>query len=139
MVSAIAASVSLRSGTALSAPRPVARRSNVRVMPVRALSDTSLIISGSTAACLALGRFVFLPFQRKNAAKQGLPVQNGETNYDAGDRLAEEASFALKTNDPAGFNIIDVFAWGAIGHALAYFALATISLNNTPGFDPKPF
>ena len=46
MVSAIASSVSLRSGTALSAPRPVARRSNVRVMPVRALSDTSLIISG---------------------------------------------------------------------------------------------
>jgi len=23
----------------------------------------------------------------------------------------QEASFALKTNDPAGFNIIDVFAW----------------------------
>ena len=28
---------------------------------------------------------------------------------------------------------------GAIGHALGYFALATASLNNTPGFDPKPF
>ena len=91
-------------------------------------------------------------------------MQNGETNLEAGDRLAEvghshylhwdrtcaamldqtavhfpqhafvwtspcllsalpcasehdnanalqEASFALKTNDPAGFNIVDVFAW----------------------------
>ncbi len=61
-------------------------------------------------------------------ALQGLPQQNGESNFDAGDRLAEavdgsdkfptwlyflvqEASFALKTNDPAGFNIVDVFAW----------------------------
>ncbi|CAK0784166.1 hypothetical protein CVIRNUC_007369 [Coccomyxa viridis] len=139
MVSALASSVSLRSGTALSAPRPVARKSSARVMPVRALSDTNVIIGGATVASLALGRFVFLPFQRANAKKQGLPVQNGETNLEAGDRLAEEASFALKTNDPAGFNIVDVFAWGAIGHALGYFALATASLNNTPGFDPKPF
>ena len=23
----------------------------------------------------------------------------------------QEATFAIKTNDPAGFNLIDVFAW----------------------------
>ncbi|KAK9908332.1 hypothetical protein WJX75_006229 [Coccomyxa subellipsoidea] len=101
--------------------------------------DTNLVIGGATAASLALGRFVFLGFQRDNAKKQGLPQQNGQSNVEAGDRLAEEASFALKTNDPAGFNLVDVMAWGAIGHALGYFILATTSLNNTPGFDPKPF
>ena len=36
-----------------------------------------------------------------------------------------------------GFNIIDVFAWGAIGHALGYAALAIISLN-TMGVNPAP-
>ena len=92
-------------------------------------------------------------------------MQNGETNAEAGDRLAEvrhshylqrdglvqrhngrvahftaffsvhwlilavellctsehddadalqEATFALKTNDPAGFNIVDVFAWWVV-------------------------
>ena len=40
----------------------------------------------------------------------------------------QEASFALATNDPSGFNAIDTLAWGAIGHALGYFALATNSL-----------
>lgn len=39
-------------------------------------------------------------------------------------------SFVLKTNDPAGFNIIDVFAWGALGHVLAYSILASQSVAN---------
>lgn len=39
-------------------------------------------------------------------------------------------SFVLKTNDPAGFNIIDVFAWGALGHVLAYSVLASQSVAN---------
>ncbi|EIE21723.1 hypothetical protein COCSUDRAFT_83512 [Coccomyxa subellipsoidea C-169] len=138
MVAAIASSLSLRPLTALPTARPSARRSRVQT-PVRALSDTNLVIGGATVASLALGRFVFLGFQRDNAKKQGLPQQNGQSNVEAGDRLAEEASFALKTNDPAGFNLVDVMAWGAIGHALGYFILATTSLNNTPGFDPKPF
>ncbi|CAL8469380.1 g8921 [Coccomyxa elongata] len=138
MVAALASSLSLRPTNTLSAARPSVRRSRV-VAPVRALSDTNLVIGGCTVASLALGRFVFLDFQRANAKKQGLPQQNGQSNIEAGDRLAEEASFALKTNDPAGFNLVDVFAWGAIGHALGYFILATSSLNNTPGFDPKPF
>lgn len=38
--------------------------------------------------------------------------------------------------DPDGFTIVDVFAWGSIGHALGYFALATSSLqaNHVPTF-----
>ncbi len=79
---------------------------------------------------------MFLPFQRDNVKRQGLGKQNGQTHPEAGDKFAQEASFALNTNDPAGFNLIDVFAWGAIGHALGYFALATSSLN-AAGFDPK--
>ena len=52
----------------------------------RALSDTNLIISGSTAALLALGRFVFLPYHRSQLARAGLPTQNGVSHADAGDR-----------------------------------------------------
>lgn len=44
----------------------------------------------------------------------------------------------MATNDPAGFNAVDTLAWGAIGHALGYFALATNSLS-AAGFDAKPF
>ena len=68
----------------------------------RALSDTNLIISGATAVSLALGRFVFLDFQRDNAKRQGLPEQNGVKYADAGDKLSEEATFLQTTNDPAG-------------------------------------
>ena len=38
-------------------------------------------------------------------------------------RFATPASFLLTSNDPAGFNVIDVLAWGALGHALGYFIL----------------
>ena len=47
----------------------------------------------ATAVSLALGRFVFLDFQRDNAARQGMPVQNGVTHEEAGDRLAGEVPF----------------------------------------------
>ena len=82
----------------------------------RALSDTNLIISGATAVSLALGRFVFLDFQRDNARRQGLPVQNGVPHSEAGDKLSEEASFLKGTNDPAGkatclFVGICLFRW----------------------------
>jgi photosystem I subunit V len=30
---------------------------------------------------------------------------------------------------PAGFTIVDVMAWGALGHAAAFYLLATASLN----------
>ncbi len=45
---------------------------------------------------LALGRFVFLPFHRASLAKAGLPKQNDQTHFAAGDARAEEASFVLK-------------------------------------------
>jgi photosystem I subunit V len=94
--------------------------------------DTPLVISLSTGALLFLGRFVFLPFQRDTVARQGLPEQNGQTHYEAGDDRAQEVVSLLNTNDPAGFTIVDVLAWGALGHAIAFFILAT----GTSGYDP---
>nr|GEZ78998.1 chloroplast photosystem I reaction center V [Tanacetum cinerariifolium] len=41
----------------------------------------------------------------------------------------------LKSNDPVGFNIVDVLAWGSIGHIVAYYILATSS----NGYDPNFF
>jgi photosystem I subunit V len=164
--------------------------------------------AGCTFGALALGRFVFLPFHRASLAKAGMPEQNGQTHAQAGDIRAEEASFVLKTNDPAGgacvrggscawgwvlrvaggaalcvcvcvwwtgrkagccmaaeraasaplaippptqpincpparppthpptlragFTLVDVAAWGALGHAAAFYLLATASLQNPP-------
>lgn len=65
---------------------------------------------------------MFLPFHRASLAKAGLPKQNDQTHLEAGDRLAQEVSF-LSSNDPAGFNLVDVMAWGAIGHALGFYIL----------------
>lgn len=42
--------------------------------------------------------------------------------------LATPATFLLSSNDPSGFNLIDVLAYGALGHAFGYFILATNSL-----------
>lgn len=102
--------------------KPVARTRLV----TKAISDTNLIVGGCTVAALALGRFVFLPAHRAALAKAGMPKQNGVTHFEAGDRLAEEMSGLLKTNDPAGFNIVDVFAWGALGHAAAFYILVSL-------------
>lgn len=96
-------------------------------------ADTAIIVSVSTASLLFLGRFVFLPFQRAQVAKAGLPVQNGVTHYEAGDSRAQEVQSLLKTNDPAGFTLVDVLAWGALGHAVAFFILATA----TNGYEPQ--
>jgi photosystem I subunit V len=46
--------------------------------------------------------------------------------------LAEEASFVLQTNDPMGFNIVDLLAYGSLGHALGFFLLACSSLTVKP-------
>jgi photosystem I reaction center subunit V len=74
-------------------------------------------------------------------------MQNGMTHAAAGDIRAQEATGVLKTGDPAGFNLVDVFgkgcvsqracvrvlthsasaAWGALGHAAGFAALASIS------------
>jgi len=95
---------------------------------------TSAVVIGSTTTLLALGRFVFLPFQRDNVKKQGLPVQNGVTHAAAGDTRAQEVDSFLKTNDPAGFTLVDVLAWGALGHAVAYSILAIASNGYNPTF-----
>eukprot|EP00241_Pyramimonas_parkeae_P009492 CAMPEP_0114231442 /NCGR_PEP_ID=MMETSP0058-20121206/4044_1 /TAXON_ID=36894 /ORGANISM="Pyramimonas parkeae, CCMP726" /LENGTH=136 /DNA_ID=CAMNT_0001342787 /DNA_START=94 /DNA_END=504 /DNA_ORIENTATION=+ len=99
------------------------------VRPVRqvtkAMSDVQVTISACNAAMLFLGRFAFLPYQRAQVAKAGLPVQNGMAHEEAGDVYAKEASFITSTNDPAGFSLIDVMAWGSLGHVLGFFVLAT--------------
>ncbi|KAJ0046561.1 photosystem I reaction center subunit V, chloroplastic-like [Pistacia vera] len=102
---------------------------------IKAELNTSLVISLSTGLSLFLGRFVFFNFQRENVAKQGLPEQNGVSHFEAGDTRAKEYVSLLKSNDPVGFNIVDVLAWGSIGHIVAYYILATSS----NGYDPKFF
>ncbi|KAF5949638.1 hypothetical protein ACSBR2_010990 [Camellia fascicularis] len=101
---------------------------------IKAELNTSLVISLSTGLSLFLGRFVFFNFQRENVAKQ-VPEQNGMTHFEAGDSRAKEYVSLLKSNDPVGFNIVDVLAWGSIGHIVAYYILATSS----NGYDPKFF
>jgi len=103
-------------------------------MVCKAELNPSLVISLSTGLSLFLGRFVFFNFQRENVAKQ-VPEQNGMTHYEAGDTRAKEYVSLLKSNDPVGFNIVDVLAWGSIGHIVAYYILATSS----NGYDPKFF
>ncbi|MBH0219592.1 photosystem I reaction center subunit V, partial [Listeria monocytogenes] len=98
-----------------------------RNLAIKAELSTPLVISLSTGVSLFLGRFVFFNFQRENVAKQGLPEQNGISHFEAGDKRAEEYVSLLKSNDPVGFNIVDVLAWGSIGHIVAYYILATSS------------
>jgi photosystem I subunit V len=95
--------------------------------------DTFPVVVFSTGASLFLGRFAFLPIQSYFVTEQGLPTQNGVTHAEAGDTRAVEVVGFLKTNDPAGFTLVDVLAWGAIGHAVAFFILATSS----NGYEPK--
>ena len=78
----------------LSAVRPVAparagacrvaRRQAVK--PVAAMPNTSLVICAATAASLALGRFVFLPFQRDQQERAG---QQQQGDGGGGDRLIQ--------------------------------------------------
>ncbi|KAL9264265.1 Photosystem I reaction center subunit V, chloroplastic-like protein [Drosera capensis] len=132
---------SVRSCTKTSAMYPslsmISRRSSSRrrSMAIKAELNPSLVISLSTGLSLFLGRFVFFNFQRENVAKQGLPEQNGSTHFEAGDVRAKEYVSLLKSNDPVGFNIVDVLAWGSIGHIVAYYILATAS----NGYDPNFF
>jgi photosystem I subunit V len=112
-----------------------------RLTPCRSRNSTTpsqLSSHTATADSLFLGRFVFFEYQKKSAAKAGLPKQNGMTHLEAGDRLAAESSVVASSGDPAGFTIPLLLAWGAIGHALGYFALATHSLTEA-GFKATPF
>ncbi|XVE50961.1 hypothetical protein DITRI_Ditri01bG0204600 [Diplodiscus trichospermus] len=112
---------------------PIARNSSAR-LTVNSELSAPVVISLSTGLSLFLGRFVFFNFQRENVAKQ-VPEQNGLTHFEAGDTRAKEYVSLLKSNDPVGFNIVDVLAWGSIGHIVAYYILATSS----NGYDPKFF
>ncbi|KAE8706581.1 Photosystem I reaction center subunit V [Hibiscus syriacus] len=105
-----------------------------KVGGVKAELSAPVVISLSTGLSLFLGRFVFFNFQRENVAKQ-VPEQNGLTHFEAGDTRAKEYASLLKSNDPVGFNIVDVLAWGSIGHIVAYYILATSS----NGYDPNFF
>eukprot|EP00959_Pyramimonas_sp_CCMP1952_P127060 2657473-Pyramimonas_sp.AAC.1 len=76
-------------------------------MVTKSFDDVNMTIATCNATMLFLGRFAFLPYQRAQIAKAGLPVQNGTTYEAAGDKYAKEASFLTATNDPAGFSLID--------------------------------
>ncbi|KAK3200196.1 hypothetical protein Dsin_023611 [Dipteronia sinensis] len=102
-------------------------------LPIKAELNTAVVISLSTGLSLFLGRFVFFNFQRENVAKQ-VPEQNGLSHFEAGDTRAKEYVSLLKSNDPVGFNIVDVLAWGSIGHIVAYYILATSSNGYDPNF-----
>ncbi|GMI63827.1 photosystem I subunit G [Hibiscus trionum] len=102
-------------------------------LAIKAELSAQVVISISTALSLFLGRFVFFNFQRENVAKQ-VPEQNGLTHFEAGDTRAKEYVSLLKSNDPVGFNIVDVLAWGSIGHIVAYYILATSSNGYNPNF-----
>lgn len=56
------------------------------------------------------------------------------THAEAGDSRAAENEGLLKTNDPAGFTIVDVLGWGALGHAIGFFILAAASNGYNPTF-----
>ncbi|MCD9644191.1 hypothetical protein HAX54_032339 [Datura stramonium] len=117
--------------------KPTAFKPMTRKTPnlsVKAELNPSIVISLSTGLSLFLGRFVFFKFQRENMAKQ-VPSQNGISHFEAGDVRAKEYISLLKSNDPVGFNIVDVLAWGSIGHIVAYYILATSS----NGYDPSFF
>jgi len=123
-------SVAMSRSTSFASQTAIAKSSGKVTCDV----STPLIISLSTGGLLALGRFVFLPFQRDNVSKQGLPEQNGVSHFEAGDSRAQEVVSVLKTNDPAGFTLVDVLAWGALGHAVGFFILATASNGYNPQF-----
>jgi len=57
------------------------------------------------------------------------PLLFAHARAQAGDKLAAEAEAVKATGDPAGFNLIDVLAWGSLGHALAYTSLAVQSFS----------
>ena len=55
--------------------------------------------------------------------------------YKIQNHMRQRASHPLYTNLASG--LIDVFGWGALGHAFAYLILATSSLQDS-GINPWP-
>ncbi|KAK3263087.1 hypothetical protein CYMTET_28090 [Cymbomonas tetramitiformis] len=141
----MAAVMSLSTASVVKAPLGLSsKRTNAVCLPKRsmragrttqvtkAFSDVNMTICAANATMLFLGRFAFLPYQRAQVEKAGMPVQNGISHAEAGDALAEEAAFIGKSKDPAGFSLIDVMAWGSLGHALGFALLATQSNGYSP-------
>lgn len=93
MVSALVQQHALLSkqGVAFRMPKQARSARMATRQVTKAISDVNVIVGGSTVAALALGRFVFLPFQRRTNEKAGLPVQNGVTHFESGDKYAQEA------------------------------------------------
>jgi len=129
MASALCNKASLRAMPA----RVATRASRKTVVVTKAVADPYLAVSASTAALLAVGRFAFLPFQRRTnsaAAEVSGPKTTGDTYFDS---LQQDASFITTTNDPAGFTLIDTLAWGALGHAVGFAFLGATSSGVIPG------
>lgn len=53
------------------------------------------------------------------------PLTHHPSYAEAGDFRAVESVSVLKTGDPAGFNLVDVAAWGSLGHAIGFAILAS--------------
>lgn len=123
-----------KTSTARAAARPAAQ--SRRSIVVRADLNTQLVIGASTVAALSVGRFAFLKQQRGRVGQADAvgPKSTGTSYFD---KLSQDASFIKSTGDPEGFGIIDVFAWGALGHAVGFAFLASQSCGAgcIPGFN----
>lgn len=117
------ATLSAKTSRASARPAAASRR---RAVVARADLNTQLVIGASTVAALAVGRFAFLGQQRGRVSQADAvgPKSTGTTYFD---KLSQDASFIKTTGDPEGFGIIDVFAWGALGHAVGFAFLAAQS------------
>ncbi|KAJ9519722.1 hypothetical protein QJQ45_013401 [Haematococcus lacustris] len=98
------------------------------VQPVKAMLSPAVAIGGATCAMLVLGRFVFLPFQRRELDYQQEIAGPKTTGSSYFDKLQQQSTFTLQSKDPSKFGFIDVLGWGALGHVLGFAALAASSL-----------
>lgn len=109
-----------------------AARPSRKAVTVKAVINPTLAVGAGTAAALIVGRFAFLPFQRRtqeNSQSVG-PKSSGTSYFDS---LSQDASFITTTNDPDGFTLVDTLAWGALGHAVAFAFLGASSSGVIPG------
>jgi photosystem I subunit V len=113
-----------------------------RVVATKALSDVNVTVTACNAAMLFLGRFAFMPYQRAQIAKAGLPTQNGATHEASGDSYAKEASFITSTNDPAGASCSLGTRAGTVsqrcGHVTSPPQLASLTVHATPALQSAP-
>ncbi|KAI7844617.1 hypothetical protein COHA_001708 [Chlorella ohadii] len=84
----------------------VSRRGAVVVRADYLGSTTNQIMVLSTFLPLVAGRFGLAPTSTRHTNQSGIKL------------LPAEKSAGLVSNDPAGFNAVDVLALGALGHIL---------------------